>query len=94
MNTTRLIASRLRKRLGYLAVLAEVINEHYEVTGNRTDRVRASEVAELVAKQRRLEVETHFRRDVREAARLLGYDRLTRGQNVARYLGMKRRGTT
>lgn len=91
MNPTRFIAGRVRRHLAYLAVLAKAIDATYEKTESHGDRVRASEVAQLVATVRDVALSTPFRQDVRKAAKLLGFTRVVRVSNVAHYTQMKRR---
>lgn len=91
MNVARFIATRAQKYLARLAVMAQVIDAAYEKTDSSKDRVRLSEVAELVAAKRDVEVSTPLRKDVVKAARLLGFTRITKTDNVPRYSFMRRR---
>lgn len=91
MTEVRFIANRLRKHLGYLAVLAKTIGESYERTESPKDRVRLSEVAQYLADRRDVAVSTPLRRDTTKAARLLGFTRIVTVEHVRYYQGMRAR---
>lgn len=91
LNTVQLITSRLRRHLAYLAVLAKAIDASYVKTVNPRDRIRLSEVADLVATNRDVDVSTPLRRDAVKAARLLGFTRIVNVSGAKHYSGMKRR---